>query len=594
MIYECDQCQAPLPPNVKRCPRCGETFDEQVPADAEAFTKGFTARQTTTPAVSTTTQGIETRQLVGLAGAIVLFVGVFMPIISVPVAGSMNYFQNGKGDGTIIIGLAIASTILSLSRRYIGLWLTGAAALGLLAFSYLNLQAHLTGAQEAMGVELADNPFKGLGDIMLQSVQLQWGWALLVIGSLLLVGAAALKSEFRPTDNTPQRVNRVVPAMSAVLLAVLIGGSAVYAQHEKTQMLNEAKAKAAKETEAKRQQQDVEQKAEATQQQATQAEDQAKQDALNHLTLGTWSWESTEYSRALVGTIRNDSDRTINFVSVNFNLLDKDGNKVGTTDDNIASLNPGENWKFKASVFQDAAQRATLGEMKGTVEASTAPPSSTTSAEPPPALPLSQLPRSAWPIPKKMPAYVPGKSLDKVTIGQSREALLTAVGRKPNESHQFKDGLTEDDWITSYRDRSGMFDSRVTMTALYRQDKVTQAEFSASDGGPKLPSFNKLISQNNRLKKVCYGVDDYDDKGQPAGGNLQFYYDDVQQGIAYGIGLQDDFILTSSPDSVVVHGPNVPVVLEVASANVKVETGKEAAVYRTQAEADKADKALMH
>lgn len=310
MIYECDQCQTALPPNGKRCPQCGELFDEPVPADAEVPAKGFTAKQTTTSSVPNVTsnslQGLEVKQMIGLAGAVILFVGTFAPIINVPVAGSMNYFQNGKGDGTLIIGLAVISAVLALTRRYTGLWLTGAASLGLLSFTYLNLQAHLSGAQESIKVELADNPFKGLGDMMLQSVQIQWGWALLIVGALLLVGAAALKSELKPSDNASQQANRAIPIMSAILLVVLIGGSVAYAQHEKTQMLSEAKAKLAKETEARRQQQDAEQQIEAAQQQASQVEDQAKQNALNRLTLGTWSWDSTEYSRALVGTVINN------------------------------------------------------------------------------------------------------------------------------------------------------------------------------------------------------------------------------------------------------------------------------------------------
>ena len=43
------------------------------------------------------------RQIIGLLGCVLLFVGVFMPIVSVPVAGSMNYFKNGHGDGVLIL-----------------------------------------------------------------------------------------------------------------------------------------------------------------------------------------------------------------------------------------------------------------------------------------------------------------------------------------------------------------------------------------------------------------------------------------------------------------------------------------------------------
>jgi len=365
VIYECDKCQSALPPNKTQCPRCGEMFDEPVPPDAEAPVKGFSAKRST-PYVSNPSQGLDVKQLVGLIGAVVLFVGTFAPIVSVPVVGSINYFQNGKGDGSIIIFLAVLSAILVLTRRYTGLWITSALTLRLLAFTYLTLQARLSVAQESVGIELADNPFKEFGNVMLQSIQIQWGWALLVVGALLLVGAAALNSESKIAGNVSPQMNRTVAIMSGLLLAIIVGGSAAYAQHEKVQALDEVKAKVAKEVESKRQQ-------DASDQQTAQAEDQAKQNALNQLTLETWTWDSTEYSRALVGTIQNNSNRTIGFVSVNFNLLDKDGDKVGTAEDMIETLNPGETWKFKASVFQDAAQRATLDSIKGRAEAGPAP-----------------------------------------------------------------------------------------------------------------------------------------------------------------------------------------------------------------------------
>ena len=39
---------------------------------------------------------MESRQVVGLTGALVLFIGVFTPIVSIPTVGYINYFQNEK------------------------------------------------------------------------------------------------------------------------------------------------------------------------------------------------------------------------------------------------------------------------------------------------------------------------------------------------------------------------------------------------------------------------------------------------------------------------------------------------------------------
>lgn len=50
-------------------------------------------------------------------------------------------------------------------------------------------------ARTEMRRELADNPFAGIGEIAMQSVQLQWGWALLIVGAALVIAAAAVNRE---------------------------------------------------------------------------------------------------------------------------------------------------------------------------------------------------------------------------------------------------------------------------------------------------------------------------------------------------------------------------------------------------------------
>ena len=50
-------------------------------------------------------------------------------------------------------------------------------------------------AKADMESELAGNPFRGLADMAMQSVQLQWGWALLIVGAALVIASAAMKDE---------------------------------------------------------------------------------------------------------------------------------------------------------------------------------------------------------------------------------------------------------------------------------------------------------------------------------------------------------------------------------------------------------------
>jgi len=83
---------------------------------------------------------MNTKQLLGLIGSIILFVGVFAPIVSVPIMGNMNYFQNGKGDGTIVLLLAVVSLVLVLAKKYKGLWITGLGSLAVMAFTFINFK----------------------------------------------------------------------------------------------------------------------------------------------------------------------------------------------------------------------------------------------------------------------------------------------------------------------------------------------------------------------------------------------------------------------------------------------------------------------
>jgi len=124
-----------------------------------------------------------------LVGSALLFVGVFMPILSMPIVGSVNYFMNGKGDGVIIIVLALAAAGLAMAGRVRDVVWPGAAALAMLAYTFFRVQSGLSEMRAQMHAELTGNPFRQIADAVVDSVQIQWGWAVLVLGALLVVYA---------------------------------------------------------------------------------------------------------------------------------------------------------------------------------------------------------------------------------------------------------------------------------------------------------------------------------------------------------------------------------------------------------------------
>lgn len=137
---------------------------------------------------------MDRRQVLGVAGAATLFVGVFLPIVSLPIVGAQNYFQNGRGDGTILLMIAGVAFLASLARRFAWVSIAGLISLLLLGYTFIAFRSRIAEMRAAMDRELADNPFKGIGEAMMQSVQLQWGWAVLVVGALLLCAAGSAKA----------------------------------------------------------------------------------------------------------------------------------------------------------------------------------------------------------------------------------------------------------------------------------------------------------------------------------------------------------------------------------------------------------------
>lgn len=182
MLTTCRACSKQISINATSCPRCGEP--------------SLTSRVTSTPSSDQSPSYPNTiliKQGLGLIGSVALFIGVFTPIISIPIAGNMNYFQNGKGDGSIILVLAGISLIAVFMKEFRALLGTGVVSLGVLLFTLVQFQLKMDEVKSEMDADLAGNPFRGLADMAVQSIQLQWGWAVLVVGAALLIGSGTFR-----------------------------------------------------------------------------------------------------------------------------------------------------------------------------------------------------------------------------------------------------------------------------------------------------------------------------------------------------------------------------------------------------------------
>ena len=167
LVRSCPSCQGQVSVSAPTCPHCGEVF--QAPARWPV------------------------RALLGYGGAAVLALGVWAPIVRLPMVGPMNYFHNGDGDGIILLALAAVSVLVVALRRWFVLYGTGLGALAFLGHAIYDWNHRMALAGAKYSADMVGNPFAGIGQAMIESAQLEWGWAVLFVGAGLLVAAAALR-----------------------------------------------------------------------------------------------------------------------------------------------------------------------------------------------------------------------------------------------------------------------------------------------------------------------------------------------------------------------------------------------------------------
>lgn len=142
------------------------------------------------------------------AGAALLALGVFLPIIQAPIVGGITYMSAGS-DGPIILGLAmVIGLLVFVGHRFVGA-LIGLAIAALLAFSFIKLVGAFYNMSAEANALAKDNPFGGIAVMAAKSVGLGFGWLPLFAGVGMVIGAGfvtpmkfgVLKQVFSPNDD---------------------------------------------------------------------------------------------------------------------------------------------------------------------------------------------------------------------------------------------------------------------------------------------------------------------------------------------------------------------------------------------------------
>lgn len=154
------------------------------------------------------------QQLIGFLGALLLLIGVFLPVLSVPIVGSISLLNNGKSDGLIVCALAILSFILIFFNQLRLLWLTGGLSFVLISYDLYMFTNKISQTKAEVAEKLQGNPFGGFADAMMSSIQLQFGWVILYLGCIILLLTPILMNRRNMpnnnyvSENLPQESNQ--------------------------------------------------------------------------------------------------------------------------------------------------------------------------------------------------------------------------------------------------------------------------------------------------------------------------------------------------------------------------------------------------
>lgn len=141
---------------------------------------------------------MEQKQISGLLGAALLFVGIFAPIFGSPLKGAVNYFQFSRFEASVVLGCAALALTLATARRYEFLWMAGLGAFGAMGFTFIKFILITSGSGSRFAEGFFDSPFEGINQLVRRTFALEWGWAALLAGAVLVMAAANLKGTAPP------------------------------------------------------------------------------------------------------------------------------------------------------------------------------------------------------------------------------------------------------------------------------------------------------------------------------------------------------------------------------------------------------------
>jgi hypothetical protein len=131
------------------------------------------------------------KKILALVGVAVIVVGLFLPIMSLPIVGSVNMLLpgGGIGDGIFVLVFALVGAGLALVGQVRHVIWPALASLAFIGWKFFQLKGAVDAGRDQVMAQGGADYVAAYGD----AIQMNYlGWAVLCIGSIVLLVAGIM------------------------------------------------------------------------------------------------------------------------------------------------------------------------------------------------------------------------------------------------------------------------------------------------------------------------------------------------------------------------------------------------------------------
>ncbi len=179
----CPKCQYPNPDGYSKCFKCGTAI---APPPQQTIPVASVAPPPPIMPIRPMSRPLDTDlipELLGYLGCSIFLFGLFCPMLTIPLAGEVNFLVGGIGPGLFAMPLCAISAGFIVARKAAMTIVAGSALLGGSIIGFVWLLANKW--KELSKTLDAKDSTEQIEGVM--AIGLGWGWPLLFIGACLIV-----------------------------------------------------------------------------------------------------------------------------------------------------------------------------------------------------------------------------------------------------------------------------------------------------------------------------------------------------------------------------------------------------------------------